>query len=88
MVDRESARKSGRSDNSADAYEAPIGISKKTVVYLAIMVLIAVCFSSLTNIVKNSSAFSNFAVCTNFCSNHYFLAVATCSSFDQLSDVG
>ena len=53
MVDRESAGKSRKPGSSADAYEAPIGISKKTVVYLAIMVLIAVlCFAYVTQLRK------------------------------------
>lgn len=53
MVDRESARKSSKSDHSTDAYEAPIGISKKTVVYLAIIVLIAVlCFAYVAQLRK------------------------------------
>ena len=56
MVDRESADKSGKSKNSVNAYEAPIGISKKTIVYLAIMVLIAVlCFTYVTQLKKARS---------------------------------
>ena len=53
MVDRESARKSSKSDHSTDAYEAPIGISKKPVVYLVIIVLIAVlCFAYVAQLRK------------------------------------
>lgn len=56
MVDRESSAKSRVSDNSADAYEAPIGISKKTIVYLAIIALIAVlCFAYVTQLRKARS---------------------------------
>ena len=45
MIDRESharSRKPGNAANSADSYDAPIGISKKVIVYVAIMALIAV----------------------------------------------
>ena len=53
MVDRESVGKGRASGSSADAYESPIGISKKTVVYLAIIVLIAVlCFTYVTQLKK------------------------------------
>ena len=53
MVDRESSGKSRMSDKSTDAYETPIGISKKTVVYLAIIALIAVlCFAYVTQLRK------------------------------------
>jgi len=53
MVDRESSGKSRVSDKSTDDYEAPIGISKKTVVYLAIIALIAVlCFAYVTQLRK------------------------------------
>ena len=56
MVDRESAGKSRKPGSSADAYEAPIGISKKTVVYLAIIVLIAIlCFTYVTQLKKARS---------------------------------
>ena len=53
MIDRESSVKSRVSDNSEDAYETPIGISKKTIVYLAIIALIAVlCFAYVTQLRK------------------------------------
>ena len=56
MIDRESAGKSRHSKKAVASkknYEEPIGISKKTVVYLAIMVLIAVlCFAYVTQLRK------------------------------------
>ena len=56
MVDRESAGKSRKPGSSADAYEAPIGISKKTVVCLTIIVLIAIlCFTYVTQLKKARS---------------------------------
>ena len=42
MIDRESAHRSRTSENAADSSDTPIGISKKTIVYLVILVLIAV----------------------------------------------
>ena len=56
MIDRESSgrsRQPQKAVGSKNSYEAPIGISKKTVVYLAIMVLIAVlCFAYVTQLRK------------------------------------